>query len=205
MKILAVDIGTGTQDILLFDTRLDVENVYKLVLPAPTMMVYRQIQQATLERRPVVLSGFVMGGGPSAWAAEAHARAGLPIYATPQAARSFNDDLNAVANMGIQVVAEEEARKLPGEPVHLELRDFNLPAIRGVFESFGVILNDLSAICVAVFDHGDAPPDVSDRQFRFDYLDQRIRAENRLSGFAFLSDQIPPIMTRLKAVVDSAG
>ena len=41
-----------------------------------------------------------MGGGPSAWAAEDHARAGLPIYATPDAARSFNDDLEAVASNG---------------------------------------------------------------------------------------------------------
>ncbi len=185
MKILAVDVGTGTQDILLFDARLDIENAYKLVLPAPTMIVYRRIQQATRERRPVLLSGVTMGGGPSAWAAEAHARAGLPIYATPQAARSFTDDLSAVEAMGIRVVSEDEAHRLPGSVERLELRDFDLPAIRDTLESFGVRLDDLTAIAVAVFDHGNAPPDVSDRQFRFDYLDQRIRAENRLSAFAF--------------------
>ncbi len=209
MKILAVDVGTGTQDILLFDARLDVENAYKLVLPAPTMIVYRRIQQATRERRPVLLSGVTMGGGPSAWASEAHARAGLPIYATPQAARSFNDDLSAVEAMGIRVVSDDEARRLPGDVERLELRDFDLPAIRGTLESFGVGLDDLAAIAVAVFDHGNAPVDVSDRQFRFDYLDRRIRAdlraENRLSAFAYRSDRIPPIMTRLQAVVDSTG
>jgi uncharacterized protein (DUF1786 family) len=58
---------------------------------------------------------------------------------------------------------------------------------------------------VAVFDHGNAPPGVSDRQFRFDYLDERIRAENSLSTFAYLAQDIPPIMTRLQAVADSAG
>jgi uncharacterized protein (DUF1786 family) len=45
---------------------------------------------------------------------------------------------------------------------------------------------------------------VSDRQFRFDYLDERIRAENRLSAFAFRAGQAPEIMTRLQAVVQSA-
>jgi uncharacterized protein (DUF1786 family) len=66
-------------------------------------------------------------------------------------------------------------------------------------------MNDLEAIAVAVFDHGNAPPGVSDRQFRFDYLDERIRAKNSLTSFAFLSSDIPGIMTRLQSVADSAG
>jgi uncharacterized protein (DUF1786 family) len=62
----------------------------------------------------------------------------------------------------------------------------------------------LEAIAVAVFDHGNAPAGVSDRQFRFDYLDERIREKNSLSSFAFLSSDIPKIMTRLQSVADSA-
>ncbi|HRQ24357.1 MAG TPA: DUF1786 family protein, partial [Anaerolineales bacterium] len=73
------------------------------------------------------------------------------------------------------------------------------------FADYGVSLGDLSAIAVAVFDHGNAPAGVSDRQFRFDYLDERIRLKNSLSSFAFLSSDIPKIMTRLGAVADSAG
>ena len=38
MKFLTVDIGTGTQDIFLYDSNLDLENGFKLVLPSPTMM-----------------------------------------------------------------------------------------------------------------------------------------------------------------------
>ena len=34
MKILAIDVGTGTQDILLFDSRRAVENSVQLVMPA---------------------------------------------------------------------------------------------------------------------------------------------------------------------------
>ncbi|HRJ76599.1 MAG TPA: DUF1786 family protein, partial [Anaerolineales bacterium] len=66
-------------------------------------------------------------------------------------------------------------------------------------------LDDLSAIAVAVFDHGNAPAGVSDRQFRFDYLDERIKQKNSLSAFAYLSDDIPKIMTRLQSVADSAN
>ncbi len=205
MKILAVDVGTGTQDILLFDARLDVENAYKLVLPAPTMMIHRRLQRATREKRPVLLTGVTMGGGPSQWAAEDHAKAGLPVYALPEAARTFNDDLDAVREMGIQVISEDEARRLPDAVERVALLDFDYLAIQRVMESFGVAMDDLAAVAVAVFDHGAAPSDVSDRQFRFDYLDQRIRAENRLSAFAYHAANVPPIMTRLQAVVQSAG
>ena len=35
MKILALDVGTGTQDILLFDSDRHIENCVKMVMPAP--------------------------------------------------------------------------------------------------------------------------------------------------------------------------
>jgi uncharacterized protein (DUF1786 family) len=205
MRILCADIGTGTQDILLFDTRRAVENGYKLVLPAPTMIVRGRIQAATRSGRGVVLTGATMGGGPSAWAAEDHARAGLPIFATPDAARSFNDDLEAVAASGIQVVSEDEAARLPAGYEHILLTDFDFAAIAAAFARFGVPLDGLSAVAVAVFDHGAAPREVSDRKFRFDYLDARLRAGSGLSGFAFRAEDVPAAMTRLRAVAKDAA
>ncbi len=204
MKILTVDVGTGTQDIYLYDSRVDIENGFKLVVPSPTMIVHQRIKRATSRGETVLLTGVTMGGGPSQWAAQDHARAGLLIFATPDAAKSFNDDLEAVQAMGIQVVSEEEASALPDLVRRFDLRDFDLDAIQSALSHFGVALDDLAAVAVAVFDHGNAPPDMSDRQFRFDYLDERIRAENRLSAFAFQADEVPDIMTRLRAVVKSA-
>ena len=204
MKILTVDVGTGTQDIFLYDARLDLENGLKLVVPSPTMIVHRRLQEATRQGQPVLLDGVTMGGGPSQWAAEAHLKAGLPIYATPQAARSFNDELEAVQEMGIRVISEDEVARLPDDVLRLELRDFDFPAIESALAQFGVRLDDLVAVAVAVFDHGNSPPGYSDRQFRFDYLDERIRSENRLSAFAYRAEEIPDIMTRLQAVAQSA-
>jgi uncharacterized protein (DUF1786 family) len=204
MKILTVDIGTGTQDIFLYDARLDLENGFKLVLPSPTMLVHRRIQAATRRAEPVLLTGVTMGGGPSQWAAQAHARAGLPIYATPEAAKTFNDELDKVEKMGIKIVSDDEARRLPSTVHRLDLRDFDFDAISQTFARFDVPLDDLAAVAVAVFDHGNAPPGVSDRQFRFDYLDERLRARNTLTSFAFPAADIPPAMTRLQAVAQSA-
>ncbi len=205
MKILAVDIGAGTQDILLYDSHLAPENNYKLIMPAPTMIIHRRLKAATQRRQAVLLQGVTMGGGPSQWAAQAHIRAGLPIYATPQAARSFNDDLEAVQKLGVTLLSEDEARRMPEDVERIEMRDFDFTAIAQALGAFGVSLNDLAAVAVAVFDHGNAPQGYSDRQFRFDYLAERIQAGSRLEAFAFRAENIPPSLTRLLAIIHSAG
>ncbi|MSQ33694.1 MAG: pyruvate formate lyase-activating protein [Dehalococcoidia bacterium] len=201
MRILAIDVGTGTQDILLFDSRQPVENCVQLVMPAPTVIVAGRIQAATAAARPVVLTGVNMGGGPSTGAAVGHVRAGLPVYATPQAAVTFDDDLAKVQRLGITLVSEEEARGLR-DAEHIPLQDVDLPAIGRALAAFGVE-PAYDALAVAVFDHGNAPPDVSDRVFRFEYLLQRVQRDRRLSSFAMLAEELPPSLTRMLAVAES--
>jgi uncharacterized protein (DUF1786 family) len=204
MQILLVDVGTGTQDIYLFRSGVALENGFKLVMPSPTMMIRRRIQDATRERSPLLLTGVMMGGGPCHWAAEDHLKAGLAVYATPEAARTFNDDLEWVSReMGVEVVSHDEAKTLPDQTTTIEMKDFDYRSIQMAFLNFNLELKP-SAIAVAVFDHGEAPPEISDRQFRFDYLEERIKSKNRLSAFAFLSQDIPKIMTRMHAVAHSA-
>jgi uncharacterized protein (DUF1786 family) len=203
MKILAVDVGTGTQDILLYDSDKEIENCLKLVMPSATMRVAREVKHATRAGRPLLLTGVTMGGGPSAWATLDHVRAGLPVYATPDAARTFDDELAKVEQQGIKVVSDDEARRLNGHVARVTMRDFDFDAIRTAFEAFGIDLRP-EALALAVFDHGNAPPGYSDRQFRFDYLAERIRAQNRLSAFAFRRGELPAHLTRLQAVEATA-
>src|SRR5215216_1077050 len=120
MRILTIDVGTGTQDILLFDSDQELENSVKMVMPSPTLVVANTIRRATTEGRPIVLRGVTMGGGPSHWAAMDHLKAGRPVYATAAAARTFDDDLEAVAAMGIQLVDEIES---PPDGVVVDMRD----------------------------------------------------------------------------------
>lgn|SRR5574341_18720 len=206
MRILAVDVGTGTQDILLFDTDLHVENCFKLVMPSPTMTIARKVTEATRRGRPILLRGVTMGGGPCHWAVRDHSSAGFPIYALPQAALTFDDNLANVRKMGVEIVSDDEADHLDkriADLLVLDLHDFDYQAIADAFGRFGVELR-LDGVAVAVFDHGAAPPHISDRQFRFDYLDERIRSHNRLSAFAFRAEEVPTVMTRLQAAVSSA-
>src|SRR5262245_45395703 len=204
MQILTVDVGTGTQDVLLFDSERELENCFKLVLPSPTVAIADRIRRATARGRRLVLQGVTMGGGPSHWATMDHVRAGLEAFATSDAARTFDDDLDAVAEMGIRVISDDEAIGLAdrgGERVFL--RDLALGQILRTLASFGVEVH-LAGLAVAVFDHGAAPPGFSDRVFRFNYLRERLSGGLGLRGFGFPSGAVPPAMTRLKAVAETA-
>jgi uncharacterized protein (DUF1786 family) len=204
MQILSVDVGTGTQDIYLFRSGMAIENGLKLVMPSPTMFIRSQIQKATKRGEKILLTGVMMGGGPCHWAAEAHIKAGLPLFATPEAARTFNDDLDWIEKeMGVVLIDEEDAMKR-SDMTAIAMGDFDYAVISSAFRKFGIDLEP-QAVAVAVFDHGAAPPEVSDRQFRFDYLKDRIEEVNSLTAFAFLAEKIPSIMTRMQAVAKSAS
>ena len=206
MKILAIDIGAGTQDILLFDSTRAPENCIKMIMPSPTSMLADQARQATAAGRGLLLTGVTMGRGPVGRAIEEHLRRGLPVLATLQAARTNNDDLARVQALGV-TVTDDAPRAAPGY-AHLRLRDLDLDAIAAALAAFGVEMR-YDVLAVAVLDHGDAPPDVSDRAFRFEHL-RSILAQagpdgNQLLAFAYTPADLPPYLTRMRAVAQSAG
>lgn len=202
MRILAVDIGTGTQDILLVDTTEPVENSVKLVLPSPTEIAARRIRRATQERRLIILTGLTMGGGPCHWALEEHLRAGGSVYATLEAAQTFDDDPEVLRRMGIVLVADEEAETIAqrADVAHIELRDLDLGAIRASLRAFEVD-TDFDGLALGCLDHGAAPPGYSDRLFRFDHLRRVVQGWNDLHAFAYLPHEVPSYLTRARALL----
>jgi uncharacterized protein (DUF1786 family) len=206
MRILAVDVGTGTQDILLFDSSGPIENSVKLVMPSATSIAAGRIRRATAAGRPVLLTGVIQGGGPCHWALEDHLRAGHAGYATPEAAQTFDDDLERVRAMGVQVVSEDEASSAVGgrDVERIELRDLDLGAIRAALAAFDVS-GAFDGLALGCLDHGDSPPDYSDRLFRFDHLRRVVERENDLLAFAYLPDELPEYLTRARTLMREAA
>jgi len=202
MRILAVDMGTGTQDILLFDSSQPVENALQMIMPSATEIAARRIRRATSEGRPVVLSGVTAGGGPCAWALERHLEAGLSAFATPEAAKTFDDDLDAVRRLGVTLVSEDEATGVEGERVRLG--DLDLDAIGAALSAFEVDTR-FDGLALGCLDHGASPPGYSDRLFRFDHLRRVVAARNDLRAFAYLPLELPEYLTRARALMDAAG
>ncbi|TAK25775.1 MAG: pyruvate formate lyase-activating protein [Chloroflexota bacterium] len=202
VRIICVDVGTGTQDILLFDSAKEIENCVQMVMPSPTVTVAARVRRATERGEPIVLTGVTAGGGPSMWAVEDHLRAGYPVYAVPAAAQSFDDDLKKLARLGIRLIDANDVERHDSR-FRVEMADLNLFAIAKALEAFGVE-PEWDALAVAVFDHGAAPPDVSDRRFRFNYLARALSAERDLVALAHRGDAIPPFLTRMRAVAATA-
>ena len=205
IRILAVDIGTGTQDILLFESGKTIENCFKLVMPSPTVIVAERVKRATQHGQALVLTGVTMGGGPSHWATRDHALAGYPVAVTPEAGRTFDDDLTMVERMGFEIIDNTEAtqRIASSNVVHVELQDFDAQALTTALRAFDIDPR-VDALALAAFDHGAAPPGVSDRRFRFDFITKTVRANPTPSAFAYPVQNIPTELTRLQALATSA-
>ena len=202
MRILAIDMGTGTQDILLFDSENAVENNVKMILPSATEIAARRIRRAGELGSPILLTGVVAGGGPCSWALEGYLAVGGVAYATPEAAQTFDDDLDKVREMGVHVISDDEAKTVRAD--HIVLQDLDLHAIRAALKAFEVS-PEFDGIALGCLDHGNAPPDVSDRKFRFDHLRRIVERRNDLLAFAARPEDLPEYLTRARAMVTSAG
>jgi len=140
-----------------------------------------------------------MGGGPCHWALAEHLKAGLKAYATPDAARTFDDDLDVVQGMGVIIVSEDEVKHF-GDARQIEMADLDLGAIRRALAAFEVD-SDFDGLALACLDHGAAPAGYSDRLFRFEHLRRVVEGRNDLRAFAYLPDELPAYLTRARAML----
>jgi uncharacterized protein (DUF1786 family) len=193
VRILAIDVGAGTQDILVYDSRGRIENCAKLVLPSQTQVVAREIRRATRKGLPIYLAGQVMGGGASSAAIEEHLRAGLAVSASPTAARSIHNDLERVQRMGITIASSPS----PGSQI-IWMRDVDISALRALFENFAVTAPSMFAI--AVQDHGYLPG-AGGREFRYEFLQSMLMDGGDLLNMIYRDP--PDYMIRMRAIVDA--
>ena len=195
-RILAIDVGAGTQDILLWEAGRPMENNVKLVLPSWTTILARRVEQATRTGRPLFLTGNLMGGGPVVGAMKRHLRAGYPVTITPRAALTIRDNLNQVRERGYTIT--EEPPDMP-DLVTLHTRDVDLAALADALAPFGVAIPE--TVAVAVQDHGECL-EGSNRQFRFQLWREFVEGGGEILDLAY--PEPPPCYTRMQAVQHDA-
>jgi len=197
MKVMAVDVGMGTQDILLFDSSQSMENSIKMVLPSQTQIIAGRIKKATTSRRNIVLTGTTMGGGPSGSAVRKHIQAGLKVFATRKAALTLHDNLEKVRQMGVEIIDEEKV-DFP-DAVSIIMSDIDTDALGGALGLFETKMP--RDFAVAVQDHGEAP-DMSNRIFRFRHFTRLLEKGGELERFAYLN-KVPDSLTRMRSVLET--
>jgi uncharacterized protein (DUF1786 family) len=189
-SLLAIDVGGGTQDILIWEPGQSIENSVKLVMPSPTQVLARRIRSLTAQGQPIFLHGRVMGGGAVTQAMRAHMGHGLPVYVTPAAAYTFSDRLEVVADWGVKFTDTP-----PPDAIPLALGDIDSDDLRRVLAAFEVPFPDHYAI--AVQDHGFHPQG-SNRRFRFQCWEKFLVQGGKLANLAY--QQPPTHFTRMAAV-----
>ncbi len=189
--ILAMDIGGGTQDILIYEAGETPENYIQLVLPSPTVITAQKINKVTQAGKGLHLSGTIMGGGKSVGAIKAHLKAGLPVTAEEEAAQTIKDDLAQVRALGIEL-----ANSPPPGFETVTMQDVDLDTLGRALGLYGIRLP--RAVAVAVQDHGAAPSGKSNREIRFQHWKNFIEKGGKVRELAYLT--APPYLTRMQAV-----
>jgi len=193
MRILAIDIGAGTQDILLFDSEKKIENCTSLVLPTPSKILAERLKAI---EGPIFIHGDTIGGGALTHAILRHLEKGSRVVMAESAAYSVRNDLDEVTSMGIEV----GERPPSGGFKELKIQEIDLSLLREFLSRFGVSL-EVDVVAVAVQDHGVAPQEISDRAFRFEKSEMMLRKDNRPESFHFLENEIPEYYLRMRSAV----
>jgi len=203
MKILAIDIGAGTEDVLLYDDeKRSIENCIKMVLPSPCQVFAEKIRTVTCQGRDLFVKGDTIGGGPFSHALRKHVEAGLRVCMTENAAYTVRNNLDQVKEMGIEIVEDSGPENFEGETIILE--EVNIDKLRGLLKFFGETFSDIDFVAIAVQDHGVFPEEMSNRRFRINKMRELLEKNPKPEAFAFRENEIPPYYPRMKSAVHAS-
>ncbi|TVM17203.1 hypothetical protein DPQ33_10090 [Oceanidesulfovibrio indonesiensis] len=200
-RILSLDIGSGTVDVLYYITADDggpcaePENLPKFVLPSPAQRIAARVRELTAAKRGFYLHGENMGGGFFR-AVSAHLKAGLPAAVHPDSAWALSDDPARLESMGLKISTRPAPELIP---VHTA--DYDPGYWRSLLAMCGLEPPDL--ILAAAQDHGYHPQG-SNRLGRFELWRNLLAREGgRLEALFF--EEAPEEMTRLRTLQRATG
>jgi uncharacterized protein (DUF1786 family) len=191
-SILCLDIGSGTQDVLLYYPDKEIENCPKFVLPAPAIQIGRRIEVLREQGKNIWLHGRNMGGGVTRFIRR-HQNAGLKVASSQSAAFTMADDLTRVAESGIELT-----EVCPDGFVPVKLADFDETWWRNFLEAAELPWPDKIMACAQ--DHGFHPGE-SNRIGRFKLWEDLLGAgQGRPESLIYHS--APTMLTRLRDIQD---
>ena len=201
MKILALDIGAGTQDILLYDDSGNIENCIKLVLPSPHLIFAAKVREATKLHQDLFVKGDIIGGGAFAVALRNHIERGFRVLMTEKSAYTVRNSLDEVKELGIEIT-QGQPESFSGKT--LKIKEVDLSSLGSFLARFNENLTDLDAVAVAVQDHGVSPKGISNRKFRIQKMLELLKENPRPENLAFGEDEIPPYFLRMRSAAQAS-
>ncbi len=196
-----MDIGSGTQDILLYDSEKTIENCIKMVVPTPSQVFATKVKNATSLSQDLFIEGDTIGGGAFASALLRHIKKGLRVFMTEDAAYTVRNNFDEVRKLGIEIVTQSP-ENFQGRTLAIE--EVNLKALQSILASFGEKLI-VDAVAVAVQDHGVSSEGTSNRQYRIHQMKELLEKDSRPENLAFRGNKVPPYFLRMRSAVQAAN
>lgn len=193
MKILAIDVGTGTQDIMYYDTEKEIENSIKVVLPSPHLLIAQKIKRID---NNIYFDGDIMGGGVLKKTIIEHMKKGYNVAMEDYCAKTIRDNLKQVESYGIEVVYDKNTNKYDSY-TRLSLTDIDIDKLAGFLKEYDLDF-DFDYIAVAVQDHGYNEK-MGDRDFRFEKIREKLSKPIKPEEFGWYGN-IPEYYSRMKSV-----
>lgn len=191
MRILAIDVGTGTQDIMIYDTEKELENSIKLVLPSPHLFISQRIRET---ENDIYFTGEIMGGGKIKNTILEHMEKGYDVVMEPTCAKTIRDDIKQVESFGIKIADADEDYD---SYTKIALGDIDITKLSEFLLGYDLEF-DFDKIAIAVQDHG-YNENMGDRDFRFEKIREKVSEPITPLEFGFI-DEIPEYFTRMNAV-----
>lgn len=219
MKLL-IDIGKGTEDILLKIDDIPLHNAIQVVVPSMAQLLAKLLRKDTSDH--IFIDGDLIAGEP--WHKEIYRIAKTKsVYMTINAARSLKYNLSRVENRKIIILDESDFGKemakhgidLPSEihgyhykldsnSSYYHLSDINWERLFHIIQKSLIKIEDISKVLVCCQDHGEPPnSERSVRDFRIERIYGPLSKRSKLEDLIRSASEIPLDLPRHQSITKS--
>ena len=199
-KLLILDIGAGTMDLLYYDTESGQH--YKAVAKSPVRHLAERVKELPGD---LLIMGGEMGGGALSEAFIQRAQ-DSQVLMTPSSAATINHDIDKVKSRGITIVEEAEAERLSGDPKYsvMTIGDVDPKRLRYIVQGLGIpFLFDVIGICAQ--DHGTPPEGMSHLDYRHTIFKTSLDKNPFPHALLYQYNEVPATFNRLRSIAESAA
>jgi len=199
-KLLILDIGAGTMDVLYYDTESGQH--YKAVAKSPVLHLAERVKELPGD---LLITGVEMGGGALSEALIQRAQ-DSQVLMTPSSAATIHHDMSKVQSRGITIIEEAEAKRLSRDPKYsvMTIGDVDPERLRHIVQGLGIPFSfDVIGICAQ--DHGTAPEGISHLDYRHTIFKTSLDENPFPHALLYQYNEVPATFNRLRSIAESAA
>ncbi len=215
--ILTIDIGKGTEDVMLFQEDTRFENSLQLVYPSMAQLLAQKMMSDNSNL--ILIDGDTIAGEP--WHKEIYRIAKTrKVIMTEQAARSLKYNLNRVRSKNIKIISDDDFHemlnkytinnldyynKLSDDVSYYKLSDIYWKRLLINLELSNISIMNIENVIICCQDHGEPENiDRSVRDFRIEEIYGKLQNNGLLEDLLVKGNKISKYLPRHRAVIGSA-